>query len=438
MKRWIGLLTAFAAVWLTVGSARAEHALCVTTDDLAALLAMDGTELVAPGEWDAFFCVIDGERYAAGRRGEDGNMLYALCDAQGCALTDAVYEMFDAAFDSILFRRDGLCGAMDEDGNILIENEYTQIVASGAGGFLALDGDINDNEADQILFLLPGEDPVETGVYTADGLSRFADGRMPYRSPKTQKYGYVDAVGAIVYPAELSYAGEYAFGRARAAENGLFGVLDAQGQWLLEPQFEFLEMSEDMIAVQSAQGCMLFDDQGQMLLFLEGETHEIALLDGGAAVLDAQGVSLYDAAGTLICTLEEDASASAGAAGEWIVSDGDWGTPCAAILHADGTLSERRYQYLLPLDGDRYAFMTMDVAAYSSEALGQIRYSCNYDSMRFGMIDAQETEILSAQYTEIRRLAEHRYLLIADDGLRVMDENGEVLWSRIDETQTAN
>ena len=75
----------------------------------------------------------------------------------------------------------------------------------------------------------------------------------------------------------------------------------------------------------------------------------------------------------------------------------------------------------------------MNVAAYYSEALGSIRYSCDYESIRFGMMNAAGEEILPAEFSEIRRLAEGRYLTVAGDGLRVVDSDGSALWSLLSE-----
>ena len=68
-----------------------------------------------------------------------------------------------------------------------------------------------------------------------------------------------------------------------------------------------------------------------------------------------------------------------------------------------------------------------------SAILGERRYSCDYDSMRFGILDGSGNEILPAEALEITRLRENRYLLKLEKGLRVIDENADVLWEELQE-----
>ena len=75
----------------------------------------------------------------------------------------------------------------------------------------------------------------------------------------------------------------------------------------------------------------------------------------------------------------------------------------------------------------------MNVAAYYSEKLDEVRYSCDYDSMRYGMIDSSGREILPAEYMEIRALGEKRFLAVSETALRIVDENGNVIWAKTEE-----
>ena len=133
--------------------------------------------------------------------------------------------------------------------------------------------------------------------------------------------------------------------------------------------------------------------------------------------------------------LETDRSAflSAGVDGQLILRDGDWGTRCVSLFDPEKGMAERMDMSLLPLDSNRYLFMTMNAAAYNSAILGERRYSCDYDSMRFGIMDGSGNEILPAEALEITRLRENRYLLKLENGLRVIDENADVLWEELQE-----
>ena len=48
-------------------------------------------------------------------------------------------------------------------------------------------------------------------------------------------------------------------------------------------------------------------------------------------------------------------------------------------------------------------------------------------------MDGSGNEILPAEALEITRLRDNRYLLKLENGLRVIDENADVLWEEIQE-----
>lgn len=419
---------------LCVPCAMAQERLCVSTERCAALLSRDGGEIVAPGEYEDIFCVVEGERYALGRR-IDGAMRYGLCDASGRMLTECLYQMFSAAQGAILFRQDGRYGALDMDGNLILPAQYTQLAAVGGNAFFALTTDPNDDGADEIWLVRAGEDVVSTGVRTANGLHPLRDGRMAFRSPDTEKYGYLDADGKVAMEPELDYGEDFQDGLARASKDGKFGVIGTDGEWRVLPEYDFLERGDGIIvALRRGERCVIFDgSNGAERFRLDGAGLEVAVVGAHVAVTDGERLRVYRSDGEIVLETAANATIRAGVQNQLIVSDGDWGAKCVAAADESGALWERRDQHLLPLDEERYAFATMNVAAYYSDALAGIRYSCDYDSMRLGLLSAEGEEILPAEYLEISALAEDRYLTIAEDGLRVVDGEGNVLWSQLDE-----
>lgn len=415
----------FLALYLIFSGAAAEERLCVVTDDLAALLDRDGAEIIPPGVYDDLFSVVDGTLYAAGEPGA-----YALCDAFGRLLTEPAYEMFSAMDDVVLFRQDGLFGAMTMEGEILQSAQWTRLVPTADGRFFALRTNPLDDSADVVWMLSPNEEPVSTGVRTASGLAPLADDRMPFRAPDTELFGYLDSNGRVTIPAQYDYAGSFEDGLARASMDGKFGIISVDGSWIIRPEYDFLELGDGIfVGLSGRELCVVYDAANCVERFrVEGVNLRVAAVGSHPIVVDDSGMSLYSADGELLLRTAANSTIAPGAEEELILSDGDWGSHCVVIIHPDGTLSERRDQHLLPLDENRYAFMTMTVATYYSDALQSIRYSCDYDSMRFGMMDAAGNEIIPAEFTEIRRLALYRYLTIAPDFLRVIDENGNVLW----------
>lgn len=428
MKRWIGLI-AVLLVFLT-GSAWAEGLLCVSVDNQAALLSDDGAEIVSPGMYDDVFCVIEGERYALGTLSE-GGMRYALCDASGNLLTESHYEMFLASEDVVLFRQDRLYGAMDVGGNVLVPPKYTQLARAGIDGYLAMETDPFDNEADEILFLSDSGEALATGIYSEKGLESFADGLMLFQAPDTELYGYLNADGAVAIEAKFVAAERFENGIARASQHGMLGVVGVDGEWRIEPEYDYLEIGDDVIVgLAGRERCVVYDGECEERFRIEGVKLETALVGQFIIVMEGDDTRVYSPEGRVVLETDRHSTLLPGLDGQIIYSDGQWGEACVSLVNADGTQSERRDQHLIPLNSGRYAFVKMNAAAYYSEALDEVRYSCDYDSMRFGMMDGSGREILPAEYLEIRALGSTRYLLVSAQMLQVADAEGNVLWER--------
>ena len=422
-------IAVLAALWLCAAGAAAEALVCVSTEACAALLTAGGAEVVAPGTYSDVYAVIEGERYALGA-GVDGRTRYALADSSGNLLTEMEYELLAADGEAILFRQDDLYGAMDMDGNALLPAAYTQLVSAGGGAFLALATDPNDDAPDEILRVRAGGEAEPTGVRTAIGLEPLRDGLTPFREPDTELYGYLDAHGETTIPAQFSYAGSFENGVARAASEGKFGAINRDGEWLIRPEYDFLEWGDGIIVgLQGRERCAVFGADNCVERFhVEGANLHAAACGGYALVLDGEALCAYSADGALILRASPTATLSPGAGGQLILSDGDWGAAGTAVVEPSGAVLPRRDQHLLPLSDDRYAFLTMRAASYSSDALGAIRYSVDYDSLRCGMMDGAGREILPAIFLEIRAVGAGRYLAVAADGLILTDADGNELW----------
>lgn len=427
MKRWMGLLFALLALLAGSGHAMAESVLCVAAEGCAALLNADGDELVPPGVYDDLFCVAEGARFALGTQMEAG-MRYALGDAQGNLLTESLYGMLQAAGDVILFRQDGLYGAMDFEGKILIPAEYTQLVRSGPDGYLAIETDPNDNDANEIFRLTSDGEKRSTGVLSAKGLEAFGDGRMPFQNPNTELYGYLDEKGSVAIEAKFESAGSFQNGLARASMDGALGVIGVDGEWRIAPEYDYLEIGGVIVGLVGREQCVVYDENCAELFRIEGVKLEAALVGSCPIVMEGDDMRAYSSDGRVLFETDRHSTVLPGLEDQLILSDGQWGEACVSLVNGDGARLERRDQHLIPLDGDRYAFVRMNAAAYYSELLDEVRYSVNYESLRFGMIDSAGNEILPAEYLEIRALGAKRYLLVTEDGLQAVDGDGDVIW----------
>lgn len=420
------LLLALCVWWAFAACAKGE--MCVSTDLAAALLTGDGDEIISPGDYEDIFPVVDGQLYALGAGTADG-VRYALSDASGNVLTDFAYSMFSAAEDCMIFAQDGLFGAMSLQGEILLPAQYTQLAAAGGGRFLAMTSDPFDDDADEI-FLLNGDGELQSaGVRSAEGLSAFSEGLTPWQDSASKLYGYLSADGSIAVEAKFETAGRFENGAARVSVNGKLGLIDANGGWLIDPEYDYLETGKCVTVglIGREQFAVFGEDYGE-LFRIEGVGLEAALV-GETPILQRNGMlEVYDLSGQRIFEIHQSAQLLPGLDGQMILIDGEWGADCVSLIGSDGVRSERMDQYLIALDGGRYAFVKMNVASYYSEALEELRYSCDYDTLRCGMIDADGNEILPAEYLEIRSLGNGRYLAVSEDSLWVTDGDGETLW----------
>ena len=400
-------------IMIFCGLARASAACAVNMAGVHALADEAGDVLVFGEGVDGVFEVRANALYAVGTEGN-----WALCDDSGRMLTEAGYGMFRDAGDCVIFRQGSLYGAMDDAGNVLVGPEWTQLVDTGDGGFLALMDSPLDSQADEIFYLSSDGTVSATGAFTASGLRAFVEGRMAFSAPDG-RWGYLDAQGYSAIPSVWMAAGDFADGAAIVSDGEGFGLIDAEGEWLVAPGYGWMARSGGAIAALAFDGGVdVFSPDGRTrLCAVQGPVEQVYMAgDCVCCALDGW-TRVFDASGECVLEASSDAMVSAGLDGQLIVADGEWGSPCQRLVNPDGTAASGAYQRILPLCAGRYAFLTISGAEYYSEELGRMQTSWDYGSVRYGLMDAGGRELLPASYREIRAAGEDRLLL--DDGERV-------------------
>ena len=350
-------------------------------------------------------------------------------------LTEPVYASLSAAQGGVLFQIDGVYGWMDESGKEEIPADYTQLVPAGGRRVLCV-SDQSERRSEQGSDLLRSDvsgASVSSGVWTTIPLSEPSDSRMPFCEQGTALYGYLDSNGAIAIAPQFEYAGKFSGGLANAVQNGKHGLIDTSGEWVLQPEYSYIAEGESFdVALKDHSACIVFDADGRTELFRLDEANlEVLAAVGGAIVaVNAESLRIYDRTGTLRRTCAPNAAVVEGARGQLILSEGDRGSQTVRIIDESGAKIDRVDQHLIPLDDERYAFVSMNVALYNSDILGGTRYSVNYDSLRVGMIDRTGREIVPAEYEEIRAVGENRYLLISESALILCNEEGKTIWQK--------
>ena len=412
------------ALMTALSAALAEAPYCVVAGGVAVLADADGNALIPPGSCEDIFPVVEGSLYAAGETGS-----YALVDAEGRPLTDQRYGMFSAAGDMIVFRRGWHYGAMDRRGSVCVDPVWTQLTRDGRGGWLALAGNAIDENVDGLFHLDANGNAEETGVSVL-GLLRGVCGDRMACCGADGLWGYVDGLGREAIPYQWRAAGDFQDGRAIVAGEDGCGVIDADGQAIIEPEYAFIARVGDRFAALDGTGSVaLFDAETGAFQRSVGEGVAGMAVSGGAMILFGDETRLVDAEGTELCSLSAEGTFSEGADGQFIATDGEWGAEASWIVNPDGAQATGKYQRLLRLCADRYAFVTMKGETYRSDALNETRMRMDYDTPRYGMIDGAGRTCLPAEYRMIRALDDRRLLLMTDAEVCLADRDGAVIAS---------
>ncbi len=403
--------------------AGAQAAVNVRLDQTAFLLEEDGRVLSAP---NTFQDIIDlgGGLYAANQNGN-----YALMNSVGALLTQPVYQELRLQGGLLMARRGNAWGLLRSDGSICGAFEYSVIVPTGWGGAWALRGDPYDTRSDR-LFVLDGQGrEIETSLFVRSLGQPGDSGLLPVLLSASGWWGYCNTRGSVTISDEYTYAGPFISGRAVVVQNGRYGVIDAQGLEIADPDYDFIQISSQgfMIAARSGEGAWALDLSGREIASYPGENISVALVGSGYTVADGEALFLYDAKGTQLAQLPPDASVSEGMDGAFIVSTGMWGESCVYLL---GT--QTYYQNLYPLgisNGEAvYACLEVDAARYVNDLLGEIQLSVDMDTARYGIVDARGNLCVPCGYDSIEYLCDDRFLTRNDNLWQMIDLHGQVYW----------
>ena len=429
------LLVALFFLCLRVGFGEAP--LCVAQDGCAALLTEAGEEIVPLGQY-ADLIDLGGEgdawRCAAGVR-TDAGILYGLMDATGALRTSCAYSSIRRAGTVFLIAAEDRMGAINAQGEVVLPMEYTQLVAFDEAHFLALRSDPYDAEPDEIYAVnARAETRSATGCRAENGLNPVKSGRMLWQDADTERYGYMNAEGESVIAADYPQARPFQGDWAEALQDGLWGVLNTDGSWNIEPRYAWIERLQGgavaigLLPEGGFELRSLAEDGGETLVFPQEFSADI--VNDKVVLRSAEETRILLPDGQLLWSGAANAQVFAGCGDSLLLMDGQWGDSCAALLYADGRLSAARWQWLVPLDGAHYAQVQMEATRYYSYHLKRDKNKINYRSFRYGVIDAQGGEVLPCAYDSVALVVENRYLLTLGETLLLANEQGEILWSR--------
>ena len=424
MKR----IVAFALlVALILGCAHA--AVSVRMDDAATLLTQDGVELVSSGAYADIVSLGNG-LFAASPDGE----LFALMNEDGAPCTNALYEEFRLKGDMLLARRDGAWGLMNRNGAELGTFEYSRIETDGEGGCWA----IREGAESDDLLLLDAQGRARNSGLRVRQAGQAGAGLLPVQL-ESGRWGCCDSDGQLAIPDDYDYIGGFVCERAAAVIDGQYGAIDRNGGWIVEPAYDFLEISEaGFILAVDMDGARLLDmDGGEIAAYFEENI--FAALAGAVYVIeDGESLRIFDASGELLEELAPDVSVSEGVGGQLVISEGMWGEECVRLLGTDAA-----YQNLYPLGtagGEPiYACMEVNAARYVNDLLREIQISVDMDTARYGLVNGAGERILPCDYISIEYLSDNRFLARTERQWQMIDSRGKVYWRRsVTQTEAPN
>lgn len=415
MRRWLVLLLLLCLC----GAARAET-LCVSMAGVSALVDAQGCDLLPEGSFSSVFETgLDGV-FAAGAPGD-----YGLYGEAGEALCADRFSMAAADGDVLVVRQNGLYGALDARGRLRAEPSWTQLVSDGRDGFLVLTGDPLDDQPDAVFHIDATGVVRQTGVSLMGGLRRLRENRMPFEGADG-RWGCLDGNGGLVIAATWRHIGDFGNGLALVAGADGRGAIDLNGHVVIESVYDVLARGDAMIAGLTGEGRLdVYSPDGRTLRFsLESGDLQFALVGDKLALWDGTGARLLDARGAEICVASDRASFAPGLNGQIIVSESRGFETEQWLIDPDGGTASGRFQRILPLCGERYAFLSVNGVDYYSAELDMLQKSWDYSSLRYGLMDARGRQLLPAEYLEIRALGESHLLIETAYEVQLTDLNG--------------
>ena len=428
MKRMLALLTALLLL-TPLARAEAGQPFPVYLNSTALLTDGTGREIVPPGTYDAII-PLEGQlsRYAAGRT-ENGVQRFGLMNEAGELLTAVEYDLLVDAGGEIVCARDGLYGLLNADGTVKVEPAYTSIVPNGEGGALALKTDCWDDQPDGVYLIDAQGHETAAGIKTLFLFdSAFSEGRMSLLSAENSRCGYVDAQGQWLVRPQFAYAAEFRDGLAIASITSGFGVIDEAGNWVLTPRYSLIWRTDDaFIATEGTSACVAFDAATLEERFRVTGSSLYAYDDGDrVVVVDDEATRLYGADGALLFTASPLATLKSGETGLIIAEDGPWGSPRATLHASDGAaLSEARQgiDLLGLVDGAEY-FSWFEMDAQPGED-PEAEWEYDPYSVRFGLMDSTGAALTDAVFTSLMPGDGTCLVAETEDAVGLIDTRGE-------------
>ncbi len=407
--------------------ARALDSYALRTGGSAVLADAEGSLLVAAGVYGDILRLSDDDLFAAYPLGGKG---YGLLNGAGEALTEFIYDQLTFDGEAVIFSQNGLYGAMNTAGQTLVEPLYTRLIPMGEGRYLALKSNPLDDSPDALTVLDASGREKSTGTRLLYGPFAASQSLSPAVIPGGL-YGYLNAAGEWAVEPDFLWADDMRFGRARASTEDGMGLIDRQGHWLIEPRAGRLIVSE--LFEEAPVLCL--DETGAALLTPETGA-EIARFDGAVnaaftghvlCIESASGVLLVDYQGETLLALDECTESATELDGYYIVrSDAQQACPFT-LLNAEGQEIGRWQELTFAGRFNGALYAAYSVYKTEETQIGELTFQDEISgTRRYGLID-MNGQVIIDNLTSLK--ATGRALLTAetDDWIGLIRPDGTIV-----------
>lgn len=424
-------LSAALACALLFSFALAGETLAILRYDGSALVVdEDGREIIPAGLYGGIYVLSQSPARYAVSAPEGGSL--AMAGAGGELLTgydyDYLYEL-DGAVCCVKGSRMGMLSL--EDGGEIVPCEYTYLTPNGEGGYLALRTDPYDETADGVYRIDESGEVSATGVKALRLYSTMREGLLPAMSPENQLYGYLNSDGVWAIQPQFDYAGDFSGGLAQASISTGAGLISPSGNWLLTPQYEYVDTPDDA-------GRYRFADTGGSVALIDSDTWQTVRTYENATAYSSQGYIVVNAQDGAVLIgpdgeerfrAEPDCQISA-----WdiqgdcaVLSQGEWGEEIYWLCDMAGSRLSPSYQWLSSMGNGLYVAAQFEVETRSYDEGALVLNEEVPGTMRTGCLACDGQLIVPLEYEILYAVSSSRLWMEKDGTGFLTDLSGQLV-----------
>ena len=315
-NRFVRALLALLVSGTLLLPARASTA--ITVDGFALLLDEDCNVLVPVGAYSRIDPLGTTGLFSA-KRAEDGKIL--LLKESGAPLTELSYLSAAGWGELLLLDEGGGSYPAGADAAPLTHARYSKLLPFGKSLF-AFKTSVYDDIADELYVLQSDGTETDSGVRLLYADIVQSEGLCAARNAENGLYGYLNAEGAWAIEPQFLSAGAFLGGSAVVGLPSGMGLIDAEGEWLLSPLYRDMRLSPRFVICQERDALFVYErtNEGLMMRWISEEGYA-APLGEYFAVYGEEETLLLSADGEILEELSAEVLLLPGQAGQVILYD---------------------------------------------------------------------------------------------------------------------